>query len=383
MGMKRAVKQDRSEREAKVVRKRRKPIKFNRKTEAKILKDYKNPEKPGSLGGVGRFAKINNLNLTKTKRALENELAYTLHKPRRRRFATTPVMVYGMDEQWVADLIDVQKIKKQNSGYGYILTVVDVLSKYAWVEPVKTKSGENVTAAFENVMRRAKGRKPINLQTDDGKEFYNETFAAFLKKHDIHHFSTQGDTKASVVERFNRTLKDRMYRYFTVSNSLRYVQILQSLVRGYNESAHRSIGIAPAKVNIRNQTDVWNVLYGEQVNGKQLRSELKVGDKVRINKKFRTFKKSYLPGWTEEVFIVAKVNRKPPVVTYKIKEYDNTPLKGTFYKQDLQKVNVSKGEMFRIEKIVKRKGSKVLVRWKGWPVKYDSWLDKKLLRSLK
>ena len=362
---------------------KRKAAKYSHKKQTQILKDYVDPNKPGSLGGVHRFAKAHNLDPAKTRKVLEKELAYTLHKPRRRRYATTPVMVYGMDEQWVADLIDVQKIKRQNNGYGYLLTVVDVLSKYAWVEPVKTKSGVNVTAAFENVLKRAKGRKPINLQTDDGKEFYNKTFSEFCKKHAIHHFSTQGDTKASVVERFNRTLKDRLYRYFTVKNTLRFVEILQRLVHGYNVSFHRSIGMAPAKVNIHNQSNVWQMLYSDKIKGKKPRSDLKVGDKVRINKKYRTFKKSYLPGWTEEVFIVTKVIRKPPLPTYRISEYDGTPLKGTFYKQDLQKVTVNAGDLFRIEKIVKRKGSKALVRWKGWPVKYDSWLDKSQLRSLK
>ena len=124
------------------------------------------------------------------------------------------MLVFGTDEQWAADLIEVINIAKANRGYRYLLTVVDVLFKYAWVEPVKSKTGKDVTAAFEKILRRSDGRTPRRLQTDDGKEFYNKTFQALMKRKDIVHFSTSGDTKASVIERFNRTFKQRMYRYF-------------------------------------------------------------------------------------------------------------------------------------------------------------------------
>ena len=94
------------------------------------------------------------------------------------------------------------------------------------------------------------------MQTDDGKEFYNHTFQKLMKDKDIHHFSTTGDTKASMVEQFNRTLKSRMYRYFTSANSYKYLNVLQALVRGYNESFHRSIGMKPSEVTLKNASDV-------------------------------------------------------------------------------------------------------------------------------
>ena len=127
------------------------------------------------------------------------------------------MLVFGIDEQWAADLIEVINIAKYNRGYRYLLTVVDVLSKHAWVQPVKSKTGKAVTDAFEKILKGR--RKPINLQTDDD----NKTFQGLMKRKGIHHFSTSGDTKASVVERFNRTLKKRMYRYFTVKNTLSYL----------------------------------------------------------------------------------------------------------------------------------------------------------------
>lgn len=97
-----------------------------------------------------------------------------------------------------------------------------------WVQPMKNETGQALTEAFEKILKG--GRKPINLQTDDGKEFYNKAFQDLTKRKDIHHFSTSRDTKASVVEWFNRTLKQRLYRYLTVKNTLKFVPVLQDLV---------------------------------------------------------------------------------------------------------------------------------------------------------
>ena len=161
-----------------------------------------------------------------------------------------------------------------------------------------------------------------------------------------------------------------------MKNTLNFVPVLQDLVQGYNRSYHRSIKRAPNEVTQANSPEVWETLYGKKKKGKVKRPRFKVGDRVRLNEKFRTFKKRYLPGWTEEVFVVKRV-QKGKVPTYKVNEWDGTEIKGTFYEQDLQKVTVEDDDLFRIDKIVKRKGDKVLVRWKGWPDKYDTWLNKK------
>ena len=219
---------------------------------AKVVSLYEDPTVPGSLGGVTRFAKAHKLSATKVREKLESSLGYTLHKPTRRHFRTLLVLVFAMDDQWVADLIEVGNIAKANRGYRYL---------YAWVEPVKSKTGKDVTAAFEKILRRSNGRTLRRLQTDDGKEFYNKTFQALMKRKDIVHFSTSGDTKAIVIERFNRTLKQRMYRYFTVKNTLKYVLVLKDLVMGYNRSYHRSIKIAPIQVTVQNEEQVWKNLY--------------------------------------------------------------------------------------------------------------------------
>ena len=121
-----------------------------------------------------------------------------------------------------------------------------------------------------------------------------------------------------MVERFNRTLKERLYRYFTAANTLRFDDVLPDLMQGYNATRHRSIGMAPQDVTWGNEEAVWKRLYGLRLKGKK-KPQFKVGDRVRLNKIHRTFEKRYLPGWTEEGFVVHRVV-PGPVPTYKIRE---------------------------------------------------------------
>lgn len=106
-----------------------------------------------------------------------------------------------------------------------MLVVIDAFSKYALAQPIKKKTGKEVTEAFGRISKEAQGRKPQKLETDAGKEFYSSTFQEFVKSHGIHHFSTHGDAKASVAERFIHTLKSKLYRYFTAANTLKYVDV--------------------------------------------------------------------------------------------------------------------------------------------------------------
>ena len=135
---------------------------------------------------------------------------------------------------------------------------------------------------------------------------------------------------------------------------------------------HRSIGMAPKDVTVKNEAEVWQRLYG-QVTKTRRRGRLKAGDKVRLSKRVKTFKKGYLPQWTEEVFRIQRVIQGP-VLMYKVEEFGGTPVKGTFYAEDLQKVTVDDDMLWRVEKVLKRRRGQMLVRWKGWPAKYDSWI---------
>ena len=171
----------------------------------------------------------------------------------RYRFKRNRVVVARIDDEWETDLVIIDLLSKHNNGYRYILTVIDVLSKFAWIEPMKTKTGESLVEAFSRIIK--KGRTPGMFHTDKGTEFTNEQFQKLLKEHNIRFFTTHNETKASIVERFNRTLKGKMWKYFTANNTLKYIDILQKLVKSYNSSRHRSIGMRPVDVN--KKTKMW------------------------------------------------------------------------------------------------------------------------------
>ena len=136
---------------------------------------------------------------------MRKNLIYSLHKPVRVRYTRNPTVANSINHQWAADLADMKNLIRYNKGVKYLLNVVDVLSKYAWVVHMKNKTGAEQKRAFESVLKE--GRKPLRLQTDKGSEFCNKSFQEYLKQQKINHFNTQSDTKASVVEKFNKTLK--------------------------------------------------------------------------------------------------------------------------------------------------------------------------------
>ncbi|CAB4008765.1 uncharacterized transposon-derived [Paramuricea clavata] len=249
----------------------------------------------------------------------------------------------------------------------YILTVIDVLSKYAWAEPIKTKTGENLVKAFEKILK--KGRKPETFHTDKGTEFMNRKFQAFLKKHNIRFFTMQNETKASIVE------------------SEEHAQVRghsPETGKMYNHLRHRSIGMRPVDVNEDNESIVWQKLYGEQ-SEKPVRFKFNIGDQVRISNARRTFKKGYLPNSTEEVFTITKrVLRRPPV--YKIADFDDEELKGTFYEQELQRVNKTDSD-FRVEEVLRsrmrNKRKEYFVKWMGYPDKFNSLVPAESVKNIK
>ena len=287
-------------------------------------------------------------------------------------------MVDGLDEQWQADLVDVQRLASENNGYRYWLTAIDILSRYAWIVPIKDKTGMDVVRAFQKIFRE--GRQPRVLQTDEGTEFLNHQFQGFLNSQNIRHFVVYSDPKAQIIEQFHRTIKNRLWRYFYLRGNERYLEVLPELVRGYNAAYHRTIGRSPDSVTMENAQEVWHTLYDDEMTTRQrsIPFKFKVGDRVRISKVARVFKKGYLPNWTEEVFVVAERMKGMPK-RYKLKEWDGELIQGSFYERELQRVTTQ--DTFRIEAILDRRGrgarKEVLVKWRGWPDKYNSWILEK------
>jgi hypothetical protein len=159
------------------------------------------------------------------------DLADELHKPIRKKFPKRRVIVYGIDEVWAIDLVDMKHFSRINKGYKYLLTVIDIFSKYAWAIPIKSKKPESSLEAFENILESS-NRKPEKIWCDGGNEFKG-VFQKFLDKNKILKYMTHNEGKSVVVERFNRTLKERMWKQFTIDNTNQYLDMLPLLMEKY------------------------------------------------------------------------------------------------------------------------------------------------------
>jgi len=176
---------------------------------------YTTPGKPGSFGSA-RHPFVGTLfDPRKAQRHLRTQDAYTLHRQERRRFPRRKTHSKGIADLYQADLVDLSSLLNFNNSYRYLLTCIDVFTKRAWAIPLHRKTGGEVMASFRKILATS-NRNPRMLQTDKGTEFLNAEFQRMLAVNDIHWYSTENvDIKASVVERFNRTLKTKMSRYFT------------------------------------------------------------------------------------------------------------------------------------------------------------------------
>lgn len=351
-------------------------------TSKKLRDTYFDPSSPGSYGGVTALSRQTQTKRDVVKDWLSFQDAYTLHKQKRKRFQRRKTIVSGMDQQWQIDLVDIQGLKSQNDGMGYILTAIDVFSKMAYARALKNKTSKSIIAALDSIFESA--TPPKTIQTDKGSEFMNRAVQQYFLEKDIRHFTSENeDLKAAVVERYNRTLKSKMWRFFTHRGHNRYVDVLPKLVQSYNNSVHRSIGMRPVDVNLQNQEEVWNRLYGQPI--KKTSPKLKVGDRVRMTKYKGVFTKGYIGDWSEELFRVSAVLKTTPV-TYKLKDDNDEDIIGSFYEQELQKVGEKTEyeiESVLRERVNKRGGRESLVKWRGYNDTFNSWIPAREIHTYK
>lgn len=307
----------------------------------------------------------------------KEQIVDEIHKPARKNFVRCPVILKAIDDLWQADLIDIQKFKRFNQGYAFILIVIDCFSKYAWTAPLKTKSKGEVTKSFKDILLKSQ-RHPMNLQTDMGKEFFNDSFQNLTKSLNINHYTTYSIKKASIVERLIRTIKSKLFKSFHLKGTYKWVGlILDNVVHTYNNTNHRTIKMKPVEVCKSNEVNVRKNIIKSQKRKISLHKKiLRIGDHVRISKYKNCFQKGYTPNWSTEIFIITKINRTNPV-TYHIADQRKQPIYGLFYEQELQKTKHP--NVYLVEKVIKTKGNKLLVKWLGLSEEENCWIDRKAL----
>ena len=218
-----------------------------------------------------------------------------------------------------------QSLSRKNKGIKYLLCVIDLFSKYAFVVPLKDKKGIGIVNAFDKIIKQSK-RKPNKIWVDQGSEFYNNNFKKWLSDNNIIMYSAYNEGKSVVPERFIRTLKNKLYKHMTATSKNVYYNVLDDAVSKYNNTKHSTIKMKPV--------DVKDNVYIDEHNEKDSRFE--VGDRVRISKFKNIFAKGYTPNWSKEIFIVDKINDTVPY-TYNIKDLNDEEIIGSFCDKELRK----------------------------------------------
>ena len=283
----------------------------------------------------------------KTKHELNKmtKLAEELHKSFRKPKHLRKIYFRSKDNIWNADLIIMpQEISKGDKPYKYILTVLDGYTRYAWCVPLKDKKGETVANAFKDIMKKSK-RTPNKLWVDQGKEFYNEHMYKLFKfkKSDILEKDENGEykneiysvfnaSKNPVIERFNRTITNKLWKQFTIQGNQKWLKILQPTVDKYNNTIHRAINTTPALAS----KDPSLVTSAEASPVSNEAPKFKIGDRVRIFKWKDKFEKGYKGYWSKEIFKIKEVKNTSPI-TYKIEDLDGETVHGSFYANELQR----------------------------------------------
>ncbi|KAL3111280.1 hypothetical protein niasHT_013322 [Heterodera trifolii] len=313
----------------------------------KINKIYTDPANPGGYAGASALYAARNT-------------TYTLFKPKKEKFRRLRTVPAGFMTDVQADLADFQALSRKNSGYRYLLLAVDVLSRRMFGSPVKSKRPVDMKRAFEELFEQMP-RVPDTLYTDRGLEFVAKPLKEFYAEKGIQKFETSSKKKAAVVERAIRTLKTRLYKYFSANNTSVWVDVVPKFLSAINNSVCRAIGLRPNNISDTNAREVWKRVYGV--------AQLDKKTKIRAGETFLC----YIPNYSDHVYTVDEARSINPQ-HYLLKDYYGTKLKRKFYLPELTKVQVDENTMYRIEKKYKKRmrdgKSEILVKFIGFPEKY-------------
>ncbi|MEW8544955.1 MAG: DDE-type integrase/transposase/recombinase [Candidatus Thiodiazotropha sp.] len=380
-----------------------------------LAKIYTDPSHPASFSGPAKLKQIVDregkykISQKDISSFLQKQDSYTVNRPVRRTFRRGHIVTRGIRDQFDLDLIDMGRLSKYNDNVKFLLTAVDAFSRVAMVKPLKDKKAETVLGALKLMLGGQ--NKCRAVRTDAGAEFKNEKARKFFEAHNIKHFYAHPPLKAQIVERFNQSLKQMIYRYLHNRNTYRYIDKLAAIVNSYNHRPHRALGtLSPSQVTEDNEISLWNEMYinrpykgkrapsetaqlstkSNKGNAKKLRPAakftLKVGDLVRISFSRHAFERSFYQRFTEEVFRIRQRIMRDNIPMYMLADLRGEIIRGKFYRPELQPVSQSDEKLFKVEKILKRrgKGSKRegLVRWLGYGPSFDQWVPLSSIESI-
>ena len=354
----------------------------------RYLKDvYFNPGNPASFAGPLKLYKFvqkdgkYKIPLPLIKTWLQGEETFTTQKQVNRKFVKQKIVVPHMNYQYEADTANMTYYAQKNDGYGYFVVVIDAFSRFAYTKALKTTTGSEMSKTLSEIFE--KHSIPLHLRTDAGTEFVNSSVKKVLKKYNIKHVVTRNEVKCAIAERFIKTLKTKITRFMVKKHNPRWVDILQDMTNSYNHTYHRTLGMAPADVNKSNENELWKKMYQKIPRPHKKphpkdKYKFEIGDVVRLSKLKYPFQREYDIHWTPELFSVSDRTTKQGLSIYKVKDYGNEPIQGSFYTNELQRVHARDDASYNIDIVIKRRKRKgvreVFVSWQGWPSKYNSWV---------
>lgn len=309
--------------------------------------------------------------------------SYTKHRFFKRRFSRLQVWAPYQGYRVEMDLLSMDHYSSDNNDIKFLFNVVDQFSRMAYTEPLKSKSPKEVAQAFRKILNRA----PFTIQSiyaDDGNEWKGD----MLKLTDAHHIKRIVATswvKASIVERFQKTLKLRLIRYMRQQHSYRYVDALQQIVTAINNTVNRTLHIAPAAVNFSNQQEFYKRWRLERrLNFKRPSPRYAVGDDVIVGLKTSIFKRGYEQNFSDEVFRVVHVYPTTPI-TYKLEDRKHRTLPRKYYERELQVIRFDPDHLYDIDEIRGSKGAgrnaKTLVHFATEPLDAEEWIKSSSLEA--
>ena len=278
------------------------------------------------------------------------DLSQELNKPSIQKFERQKVIVNHINKIHSTDLVDMTQYSKINKGYKYIFTNIDIFSKIAYAYPIKSKKMQDIKPCFEKIFKK---NKPKYIWSDKEPAFFSKEMQKFFKDNDVKIYHTNSHLKAVIIERFNKSLRELMMKYFVKNNNTISYNILPKLIKIYNNRYHSIIKMKPVEVNKNNEKYIKENIHTYNKTSKN--PKFKIGDLVRISLKRRDIfdKASGDIRWSEELFKIHSINRSN-VITYKIKDLNDEIIKGIFYEKELQKTK-NTSEVYIIEKIIQKK----------------------------
>ena len=347
---------------------------------------------PHSYGGrylaYDHYENINNRTIDDAYK--QNDI-YTRFRQHKKAKFYSPIYVHHKRQLLQCDttFFTADTLVNANNGYKYLLCVIDVFTKMTWVYPMKKVTCESAVECLRDLFSKC-GTLPTKIQTDKGSEFKCQAMKRLMEENGVIHYYSYSERKCAVVERFNLTIQQLLYKLMAKFNTYEWTKLIPHAMKIYLNRKHNTIKMSPLDAeNDNNQEKLRNIYIEKYDKAEENRSlpKFKVGNTVRVWAKRTNFWRGYYEDFTREYFKINQVLLNLPVPRYKLEDIMGEQIRGSFFEDELILFNPPADMEYQIEKVVKERGSgrnkQFLVKYIGWPDKFNEWKSERELIQLR